>query len=69
MAADVAMTALPSAWILEARAHYKNSLIEFPVIMFGKFMCPAVSSFMAEALALESCTEIFCKIDIEIIYT
>lgn len=51
-----------SAWILEARAYYKNSLVEFPVIMCGKFMCPAVSSFMAEALALESCTEIFAKL-------
>ena len=50
-----------AAWILEARVHRDKTVVEFPVMLCGKFMCPAVSSFMAEAIALESCTEIFSK--------
>eukprot|EP00974_Lingulodinium_polyedra_P073655 7131208-Lingulodinium_polyedra.AAC.1 len=47
---------------MEARVHHGENVVEFPVAYCGKFLCPSVSSFMAEAIALESCTEIFAKL-------
>ena len=41
-----------SAWILEARVQHEDQLIETQIAYCGKFMCPAVSSFMSEAIAL-----------------
>merc|ERR1712129_542022 len=51
-----------AAWILEARVHREHDIVEFPVAFCGKFLRIAVSSFTAETLALESCTEIFSKL-------
>ena len=51
-----------AAWILEARLSREQQLIEFPVAYCGKFMCPAFSSFVAESIALESCTDFFSKL-------
>ena len=56
-----------AAWILEGRVQHEDRLIEFPVAYCGKFMDPPVSSFVAEAIALESCTEIFAKLVIKLV--
>ena len=51
-----------AAWILEARVVQDCRLMIFPVAYCGKFLHPPVSSFLAEAIALESCTEIFSNL-------
>ena len=49
-----------AAWIPEARIHRERhrarDIVEFPVAFCGKFVSPSVSSYVAEAMALESCT-------------
>ena len=51
-----------AAWILEARMQHEGQLIETPIAYCGKFMCPAVSSFMSEAIALDNCADLFSKL-------
>ena len=51
-----------AAWVLEARFLHNGNLIETPVAYCGKFLCPAVSSFMSEAIALDSCTDFLSKL-------
>ena len=56
-----------AAWILEARIHRERDIVEFPVAFCGKFVSPSVSSYVAEAMALESCTEIFLKLVLKLV--
>ena len=56
-----------AAWMLEARIHRERDVVEFPVAYRGKFLCPSVSSFVAKAIALESCTEIFLKLVLKLV--
>jgi len=56
-----------AAWVIEARVHHEHQLLEFPIAYCGKFMSPPVSSFVAEAIALESCTEIFAKLVLKLL--
>ena len=51
-----------AAWILEARFFHDGNLVETPIAFCGKFLCPAVSSFMSEAIALESCTDFLSRL-------
>ena len=50
-----------AAWIVEAQIQRGNLLYEFPVAMCGKYISVAVSSFVAELMALESCSDIFSR--------
>ena len=51
-----------AAWIIEARIQRGNPLYEFPVALCGKYLSIAVSSFVAELMALESCAKVFSKL-------
>ena len=58
-----------SAWILEGRMNRGGDLVEFPIAYCGKFLSPPVSSFLAEAIALESCIEFLSKLVLKVLET
>ena len=47
------------AWILEAHSRHQGETAIFPVAMVGTVFSSAISSFLAELLALESCIVYF----------
>ena len=55
-------TCAASAWILEAVVAEANSTTTYPVVMTGMFLPQAVSSFMAETIAMEMSIEYFLNI-------
>ena len=56
-----------AAWILEASVVHGQHVVEFPVAYCGKYMFLPVSSFVAETIGLESCTEIFAKLVLKVV--